>query len=49
VAGYSLDDCHADIRLSIVGLIGTVIAAPFVRSSIPAFNDWECGRLLGSR
>ena len=46
VGDYSLDDCRADYRLSIVGLIGTVIAPPFLRACDQAFADWECEQLF---
>jgi hypothetical protein len=45
VAGYGLEDCRADYRLSIVGLMGTVLAPPFLKASMAAFADWDCSEL----
>ncbi len=46
VEGYSLDDCRADYRLSIVGLMGTVLAPPFLKAGMAAFADWGCSEML---
>ena len=49
VRDYSLEDCRADYRFSIIGLVGTVIAPPFVRSCGPAFEDWAASACSPSR
>ena len=46
VTAYSLDDCHDDYRLSIVGLLSMAIAPPFIKSCAPAFQDWDCAVLV---
>ena len=48
IVGYSLEDCLADYRLAIVGLVAACYGQSiyFTRSMMAAFEDWDCDSLL---
>ena len=46
VNGYSLEDCHADYRLGLVGLLSMCNAGPLTRSLASGFGEWNCESLV---
>lgn len=48
VVDYAIEDCLADYRLALVGLVAACYGQSvyFTRSMMAAFEDWDCEKLL---